>query len=114
MLRRLPNFRGKHRTQLGGKSAPVYPIFPANQFSARVASPAFPRCCRKPAALWAYDGWNNAAIAGSEIQPPGCNLPRAVIGGTLAVILVYLAANLAYFGVLPAPKWPAAAAPPPA
>lgn len=52
------------------------------------------------AALWAYDGWNNAGMLGSEIERPGRNLPRAVIGGTLAVIAVYLAANLAYFSVL--------------
>lgn len=52
------------------------------------------------AALWAYDGWNNAGMLGSEIERPGRNLPRAVIGGTLAIIAVYLAANLAYFSVL--------------
>jgi basic amino acid/polyamine antiporter, APA family len=52
------------------------------------------------AALWAYDGWNNAGMLGSEIERPGRNLPRAVIGGTLAVIALYLAANLAYFTVL--------------
>jgi basic amino acid/polyamine antiporter, APA family len=52
------------------------------------------------AALWAYDGWNNAGMLGSEIERPGRNLPRAVIGGTLAVIGVYLAANLAYFSAL--------------
>lgn len=52
------------------------------------------------AALWAYDGWNNAGMLGSEVDRPGRNFPRAVIGGTLAVIAVYLAANLAYFTVL--------------
>lgn len=52
------------------------------------------------AALWAYDGWNNAGMLGSEIERPGRNLPRAVIGGTLAIIGIYLAANLAYFSVL--------------
>jgi basic amino acid/polyamine antiporter, APA family len=56
------------------------------------------------AALWAYDGWNNAAMVGSEIERPGRNLPRAVIGGTIAVIVVYLAANLAYFSVLSSPE----------
>jgi len=52
------------------------------------------------AALWAYDGWNNAGMLGSEIERPQKNLPRALIGGTLAIIAVYLAANLAYFAVL--------------
>ena len=52
------------------------------------------------AALWAYDGWNNAGMLGSEVESPGRNFPRAVIGGTLTIIAIYIAANLAYFGVL--------------
>ncbi len=52
------------------------------------------------AALWAYDGWNNAGMLGSEIENPQRNLPRALIGGTLAMIAIYLLANLAYFSVL--------------
>src|SRR5580658_5849864 len=52
------------------------------------------------AALWAYDGWNNAGMLGSEIERPQRNLPRALIGGTLAIIGIYLAANVAYFVVL--------------
>lgn len=54
------------------------------------------------AALWAYDGWNNVSMVSSEIRNPQRNLPRALILGTLAVMAIYLAANLAYFYVLPA------------
>src|ERR1700676_1097307 len=35
------------------------------------------------AALWAYDGWTNASMIGSDIQSPAKNLPRALIWGTL-------------------------------
>jgi Amino acid transporters len=52
------------------------------------------------AALWAYDGWNNVGMVASEIRNPQRNLPIALIGGTLLVIAIYLAANLAYFYVL--------------
>jgi APA family basic amino acid/polyamine antiporter len=52
------------------------------------------------AALWAYDGWNNVSMVSSEIRNPQKNLPLALIGGTLAVIAIYLAANAAYFHVL--------------
>ncbi|HEY2017209.1 MAG TPA: amino acid permease, partial [Bryobacteraceae bacterium] len=52
------------------------------------------------AALWAYDGWNNVSMVSSEIKDPQRNLPRALIGGTLAVIGIYLLANSAYFHVL--------------
>jgi APA family basic amino acid/polyamine antiporter len=54
------------------------------------------------AALWAYDGWNNVAMVSSEIKNPQRNLPRALILGTLGVILIYLLANVAYFYVLSA------------
>ena len=54
------------------------------------------------AALWAYDGWNNVAMVASEVHSPQRNLPRALIVGTLIVIVIYLLTNLAYFRVLPA------------
>ena len=52
------------------------------------------------AALWAYDGWNNVGMVASEIRNPQRNLPLALIGGTLAVIAIYMLANWAYFRVL--------------
>ncbi len=39
-------------------------------------------------------------MLGSEIENPQRNLPLALIGGTLAMIGIYLLANLAYFSVL--------------
>jgi basic amino acid/polyamine antiporter, APA family len=56
------------------------------------------------AALWAYDGWNNAGMMGSEIERPERTLPRALILGTLGVMILYLLTNLAYFTVLSAPE----------
>ncbi len=53
-------------------------------------------------ALWAYDGWNNAGMLGSEIENPQRNLPRALLVGTTAMIAIYLLTNLAYFYVLSA------------
>ena len=52
------------------------------------------------AALWAYDGWNTVAMVGSEVRDPQRNMPRALIGGILGIIAIYLAANAAYFFVL--------------
>jgi basic amino acid/polyamine antiporter, APA family len=52
------------------------------------------------AALWAYDGWNNVSMVASEVRDPQRNLPLALIGGTIAVIAIYLFANWAYFHVL--------------
>jgi APA family basic amino acid/polyamine antiporter len=56
------------------------------------------------AALWAYDGWNNAGMLGSEIERPDRNLPRALIGGTICMIAIYLLTNFAYFFVLSGPE----------
>lgn len=51
-------------------------------------------------ALWAYDGWIDLTFAGSEVQEPQKNIPRAVVGGTIIVGTIYLAANAVYFFVL--------------
>jgi basic amino acid/polyamine antiporter, APA family len=52
-------------------------------------------------ALWAYDGWMDLTFAGSEIINPQKNIPRALVGGTMTVGLIYLLANAVYFRVLP-------------
>jgi APA family basic amino acid/polyamine antiporter len=53
------------------------------------------------AALWAFDGWNNMPMAAGEVQDPGRNIPRALVGGMLVVLAIYLVTNLAYFYALP-------------
>lgn len=51
--------------------------------------------------LWAYDGYADLSYAGGEVKDPERNLPRALIFGTLAIIVIYLLANLAYLAVIP-------------
>lgn len=51
-------------------------------------------------ALWAYDGWNNVTLVAGEVQNPQRNLPRALIGGTLLIMGLYLFVNFAYFYAL--------------
>lgn len=51
--------------------------------------------------LWAYDGWADLSYAAGEVKDPQRNLPRAFILGTLAVITIYVLANVAYLSVLP-------------
>src|SRR2546427_981872 len=50
--------------------------------------------------LWVYDGWADVTFVSGEVRKPERNLPVALIMGTLAVIAIYLAANLAYLHVL--------------
>lgn len=54
-------------------------------------------------ALWAYDGWNNLSMVAGEVTEPHRTIPRALIFGTLLVIVAYLLTNLAYFYVLAPP-----------
>ncbi|MBS0580285.1 MAG: amino acid permease [Proteobacteria bacterium] len=53
------------------------------------------------AALWAYSGWQYLPMAASEVHDPQRTLPRAIIGGTLLVLVIYLAVNCAYLYALP-------------
>ena len=51
--------------------------------------------------LWAFDGWADLSFVAGEVKDPRRILPRALIGGTLAVVAIYLLANIAYLAVLP-------------
>jgi APA family basic amino acid/polyamine antiporter len=53
------------------------------------------------AALWAYSGWQFLPMAASEVKEPDRNLPRAIIGGTLLVLAIYMLINVAYLYALP-------------
>lgn len=56
------------------------------------------------AALWAYDGWENLTTLSGEVKNPQRNLPIALIGGVLVVIVAYLLINAAYLRALPLPQ----------
>lgn len=51
-------------------------------------------------ALWGYDGWNNLTLVAGEVKNPQRNIPIALIGGTVLIILLYIFVNVAYFYVL--------------
>src|SRR5205085_10502676 len=52
------------------------------------------------AALWGYDGWNNITLVAGEVKNPQRNIPLALIGGTMLIIVLYVFVNIAYFYVL--------------
>jgi amino acid transporter len=51
--------------------------------------------------LWAYDGFADLSFAAGEVKDPQRTLPRAIVGGTLAILVIYMAANAAYLYMLP-------------
>lgn len=48
---------------------------------------------------FAYSGWNAAIFVGSEIRDPGRNIPRALVGGTTLVLVLYLVLCLGFLSV---------------
>jgi basic amino acid/polyamine antiporter, APA family len=70
------------------------PAFPAGSFSIAPFGLAL------VSVLWAYDGWADLAFISGEVKDPAKNLPRALILGTCAVVVVYMLANIAYLGVM--------------
>ena len=55
------------------------------------------------AVMWAYDGWADLTFLGGEVRAPARVLPRALIGGTVTILGVYLVVNAAYLYVLDVP-----------
>ncbi|QOI99307.1 MAG: amino acid permease [Phycisphaeraceae bacterium] len=51
-------------------------------------------------AFFAFGGWQHALWISGEVSRPAVNLPRAILGGTAVVLVVYLAANAAYLALL--------------
>ncbi len=53
------------------------------------------------ATLWSYDGWNSLTYLAGEVKEPQRNIPKALIVGTAAIIVIYVLTNLAYLYILP-------------
>jgi APA family basic amino acid/polyamine antiporter len=68
---------------------------------ANVHQPVFSFGVAMIAVMWAYAGWDYVCFASGEIKDPGRNVPRALIIGTVALTLLYVAVNLGYLFSLP-------------
>jgi APA family basic amino acid/polyamine antiporter len=61
--------------------------------------------------LFAYGGWQQTNFVAEEIREPQRNMPRALVLGVLAVVVVYVSVNLAYLRALGADGLAASTAP---
>ncbi len=72
--------------------------------SVRYGSPAYSFAAGFGAAmlgaLWGYDGWNNLTFVAGEVKNPNRNIPLAIIGSTVLVIVLYVFVHVGYFYVL--------------
>ncbi len=50
---------------------------------------------------FAYSGWNAAAYLANEIENPRVNVPRALVTGTLVVMIAYILLNIVFLYTLP-------------
>lgn len=76
---------------------PADPVWPASASAGLLT--AF--LAALAAALWAYDGWEDLNLVGSEVKDPQRNFPRALVGGVSFVALIYLLFSAACLKVLP-------------
>jgi basic amino acid/polyamine antiporter, APA family len=53
------------------------------------------------AVIYTYDGWTGVIYFSEEVRDPARDVPRAMFGGVLAIIAIYLLVNLALIYVLP-------------
>ncbi|HKO99152.1 MAG TPA: APC family permease [Pyrinomonadaceae bacterium] len=53
------------------------------------------------AVIYTYDGWSGVIYFSEEVKEPGRDVPRALFGGVLLVIGIYLLVNVALLYVLP-------------
>ncbi len=53
------------------------------------------------AVIYTYDGWTGPIYFSEEVKNPGRDIPRAMVGGVLAITAIYLLTNAAFLYVLP-------------
>jgi len=51
--------------------------------------------------IYTFDGWSGVVYFSEEVSNPGRDIPRAMFGGVLSIIVIYLLVNLALLYVLP-------------
>jgi basic amino acid/polyamine antiporter, APA family len=97
----------------GGAAAPAAPAAPAGAVAAGAAAAgtavgvagagalAVAVLRALQAVIYTYDGWYGVIYFGEEVRQPGRDVPRAMVGGVLLVMGLYLAVNAALVLVLP-------------
>ncbi|MEO6213123.1 MAG: amino acid permease [Vicinamibacterales bacterium] len=81
---------------IAGSAQPSYtPVVPAD-----LARPMASFGVAMIAVLWTYESWYYVTYAAGEIRDPQKNVPRALLLGVSALIVIYLSVNIAYLYAL--------------
>ena len=51
--------------------------------------------------IWTYDGWIAVSMIAGEVIAPERSMKRIIVAGTLAIVVLYVGANLAYLYMMP-------------
>ena len=51
--------------------------------------------------IWAYDGWIAVSMIAGEVRAPAQLMRRIIVAGMLAIVFLYVGANVGYFYALP-------------
>lgn len=76
--------------QFGNLTPLVDVTFPVSAFGMALVS-----------VMWAYDGWADLSYMGGEVKDPARTIPKALILGTIMIVVIYLAVNAAYLYLVP-------------
>lgn len=82
-----------------GGLLPLPPTSPAGPATAAGLASAFVLSLQ--AVIYTYDGWTGVVYFGDEVDDPSRDVPRALFGGVLSIIAIYLLLNLSLLTVLP-------------
>jgi APA family basic amino acid/polyamine antiporter len=81
----------------GATDAPVAPLGPAPTGLALAAALVI----ALQGVVFAYDGWAGVTYFAEEVRDPGRQIPRALFGGNLSVIVIYVLLNISFLVALP-------------
>lgn len=83
--------------QSGGVDVTLFPVAPGHEVSGWAAAMG----AGLIATMYAYDGWIHVGNIAGEMKNPTRDLPRAIAGGLLGIMVIYLLVNYAFLHALP-------------
>lgn len=83
--------------QSGGVDVTLFPVAPGHEVSGWAAAMG----AGLIATMYAYDGWIHVGNIAGEMKNPTRDLPRAIAGGLMGIMVIYLLVNYAFLHALP-------------
>lgn len=83
--------------QSGGVDVTLFPVAPGHEVSGWASAMG----AGLIATMYAYDGWIHVGNIAGEMKNPTRDLPRAIAGGLMGIMVIYLLVNYAFLHALP-------------